>query len=149
MTTIAWDGQTLAADKRVVFGCHTATVTKIFRVGDFLVALAGRADMMGEFVHWIENGCQREAYPRRVGPTGDSEFQALVIKPDGKVLRYESTPFPFEIEDTCHALGSGRDYAIAAMACGKSAREAIEIAARFDENTGNGLDAFDFEAPDL
>lgn len=41
------------------------------------------------------------------------------------------------------ADGSGRDFALSAMHLGKSAREAVAFAARFDVYTGGGVDAFD------
>lgn len=38
------------------------------------------------------------------------------------------------------AAGSGADYAMGAMAAGKDAKEAVEIACRFDINCGLGVD---------
>lgn len=42
-------------------------------------------------------------------------------------------------------MGSGRDFAIAAMHCGKTAREAVEIASLYENGCGNGVDVL--EAP--
>jgi len=42
------------------------------------------------------------------------------------------------VEDEFVAVGSGRDYAIAAMALGHTARVGVEIASRFDPGTDNG-----------
>ena len=39
------------------------------------------------------------------------------------------------------ADGSGRDFAIAAMALGRTARQAVALAARFDVYTGGGIDS--------
>lgn len=44
------------------------------------------------------------------------------------------------VEDPFVAVGSGRDYAMAVMALGHDATRAVEIAARFDPGTGNGVD---------
>jgi ATP-dependent protease HslVU (ClpYQ) peptidase subunit len=38
------------------------------------------------------------------------------------------------------AIGTGRDYALAAMHCGSTAAEAVAIAALFDPGTGGGVD---------
>lgn len=38
-----------------------------------------------------------------------------------------------------HAVGSGRDYALAAMHLGLSARDAVGVAMEFDLNTGGEL----------
>lgn len=46
MTTIAWDGKMLAADKRMSYGTLTRTVRKVFRIGDALVAGSGSASIL-------------------------------------------------------------------------------------------------------
>jgi hypothetical protein len=43
-------------------------------------------------------------------------------------------------------VGSGADFAIGAMARGASAREAIDIAATYDTNTGLGVDVLELVA---
>lgn len=65
MTTIAWDGKTLAADKRGVMGGHTYTLTKIARIDGCLVGVSGRGDRIREFQEWVADGRKREAYPKR------------------------------------------------------------------------------------
>jgi hypothetical protein len=145
MTVVCWDGRTLAADKRAVVGGHTFTMTKIARVGDCLVGVAGRGDKIAEFQHWIADGRKREAYPAR---TDQAWFTALVILPGGVIERFEDQPLPIIVEDVTHAIGTGRDYARVAMHLGKCAREAVEIACLFDENCGNGVDTLSFvESP--
>ena len=64
----------------------------------------------------------------------------------GKFLKYERSAIPFKIESPFIALGTGREYAMAAMHLGKTAAEAIEVAAHFDSGTGNGVDVLGFEA---
>lgn len=54
MTVIAWDGQTLAADKRAVSGGGIArTVTKIMRHDDALLAITGDWDAGAEMRAWL------------------------------------------------------------------------------------------------
>jgi hypothetical protein len=53
-----------------------------------------------------------------------------------------TVPHSFSVRPPC-AIGSGMDFALAAMACGKTAAEAVEIAARFDPNTGGRVDVID------
>jgi ATP-dependent protease HslVU (ClpYQ) peptidase subunit len=65
---------------------------------------------------------------------------------DAQGLRYyEDGPIPETVEHGFWAFGSGRDFAIAAMACGKSAREAVEIACQFDTGCGLGVDVMQIE----
>lgn len=143
MTVIAWDGTTLAADKRMTnsYG-NILTVTKIERIGDRLVGFTGSADRIGAFRRWLENGAQPSEYPEN--PKDDNVF-VHVITPDGKVYRYEDTPWPTLIEDAVYAAGSGADAARAAMLLGCTSARAVEIASLIDAGCGNGVDTLTFE----
>lgn len=57
MTVIAWDGKTLAADKRGTRGGLPVTVTKIKRIGDVIAGVAGNAAHVGELFQWVAEGC--------------------------------------------------------------------------------------------
>ena len=138
MTVVAWDGVTLAADKRMTYGGHVNTVTKIHRVGDYIIGFTGSTKHIGAFRRWAENGMDRDKFP--TAPNVDDAVYAIAVRTDGTVWRFEGTPDPMQIEDQSVAAGSGRDYARAAMHLGKTAREAVEIACLFDENCGNGID---------
>jgi hypothetical protein len=45
------------------------------------------------------------------------------------------------------SVGSGRDFALAAMALGKTAKEAIELAHMFDASTGDKVDVIEIVRP--
>jgi len=139
VTVIAWDGNTLAADKLVVNGNSKATLTKIFRVGDLLVGLAGSISFASQMLNWIKEGRKPKDFPDSLKDK-DDWVPAIVIEPNGRVLKYERTPYPTIIEDKFAAIGCGRDFALAAMALGKPAREAVKLASRLDNSCGNGVD---------
>lgn len=141
MTCVAWDGKTLAADKRVVYAGLARTVTKIFRVDNVLVGIAGDGAQGMEMIDWIRGGCAPDRFP---ASQRDKEQWATiaVIKADGLWV-YERSPYPMRIEDKTYATGSGRDYALAAMHLGKTAREAVEIACLFETGCGNGVDVLE------
>jgi len=141
MTVIAWDGKTLAADKRAVASGLISTTTKIRRIGDLLVGIAGNLSAGMEMLEWIENGREREKYPA-VQQNDDRSCGCLVID-GGRILKYESGPIPLVFEQPFFAMGSGRDFAVAAMHCGKSAREAVEIASLYENGCGNGVDVLE------
>lgn len=143
MTVIAWDGRTLAADKRVSYGNMSRTTTKIRRVGDCLVGIAGSGSIGLAVVEWLGNGADPAAFPK-LQEDADDHANVLVIRPDGCIEEYARTAYPTVYEDKFAAIGSGRDFAVAAMHLGKTAREAVEVACLFDTGCGNGIDTLEF-----
>lgn len=139
MTVIVWDGHTLAADKRCCSSSLHYAVTKIKRINGHLVGSGGDFSPINAMFRWFENGANPDALPD-CQKDKDRWASLLVITPYKKILRYEQDGIPFEIEETRAAVGSGRDYALGAMAMGASAALAVEIACRFDPSCGEGID---------
>jgi ATP-dependent protease HslVU (ClpYQ) peptidase subunit len=140
MSVIAWDGKTLAADKRATFGGNLIlTTTKIRRIGNMLVGYAGGADFGEQMVQWVADGADPADFP--TGQRDKDDWAGvLVLRPGQPVARYERTPYPILFEDRCVAVGSGRDFAMAAMYLGCDAKRAVEVACALDVNCGNGVD---------
>lgn len=143
MTVVAWDGKTLAADKRACNGTLYRTVTKIFRVGQCLVGYAGDPAFGEAMRAWIAAGEKLKDFPD-CQRDKDDWTGTLVIRPNGTIQKYERTPYPITFEDQHHAIGCGRDFALAAMYLGKTAREAVEVAIALDSGCGNGVDTLEF-----
>lgn len=142
VTVVAWDGTTLAADKRGTnYGFHY-TVSKLSRVDDCLVGVFGSFARAGNYLSWLKAGRDPATYPAQVT---DSECYLLVVHRSGLIERFENSGYPVAIEERSHACGSGRDFAIAAMHCGKTAREAVELTCRLTIDCGNGIDTLTFE----
>ncbi|MDE2468427.1 MAG: hypothetical protein KGL35_06715 [Bradyrhizobium sp.] len=139
MTTVAWDGKMLAADRRATSQGMAYEVCKLHRTPDGrLLAGAGYAGLIGRMFAWLDNP-ERDWNARPAEQASDDYVFIIEITTAAEIRlhgRYgeETTTSPFT------ASGSGRDYAMAAMACGKTAAEAVEIAARFDIGTGGGVD---------
>jgi ATP-dependent protease HslVU (ClpYQ) peptidase subunit len=141
MTVIAWDGKTLAADKMACSVGYGYTVTKVHRLSrGGIAAFSGDGDGAMALLHWLEGTCDPAAYP--VGQK-DNETSALVIDPDGVVWSWGTTPYPQRVEGRFYAMGHGRDFALAAMHLGKTAREAVEVACALDVYCGNGIDTLE------
>jgi ATP-dependent protease HslVU (ClpYQ) peptidase subunit len=139
MTVVAWDGKTLAADKRALAGGLISTVTKIRKIGKLLCGVAGAFTSGQELLAWVELGRKPDDFPVEI--FDDDELYAdLLIIEAGKILKYERSPIPILLEDKIYAIGSGSPFALAAMYCGKTAEEAIAVAASFDAGCGNGVD---------
>lgn len=139
MSVIAWDGISLAADKRACVGTMIRTTTKIFRVNRCLVGYAGDAAFGEQVLAWFRAGENVDDFPNHQRDK-DDWAGLLVIRPDGRIQKYERTPYPLTFEDTLFAIGCGRDFALAAMYCGKSASEAVELTCSLDNGCGNGVD---------
>lgn len=115
------------------------TTTKIFRSGDALVAYAGDAAFGEEMRAWFDRGACPEDFPTS-NRDKDDWAGLLVIRRGEPVLRYERTPYPVRFDSRQFAIGCGRDFALAAMYLGKTAREAVEVAIALDSGCGNGID---------
>lgn len=147
MTTIAYKNGILAADKQADCNGWKHNVTKIRRLGDGrLLAGAGGFAFMLQMYAWIEQGADPAKFPQAQTSKDDWE-PILVVETDGRVLRYERTPYPIQIESEFCALGSGRDFALMAMRLGKSAPEAVQLASEFDPHTGVDVDTLTIPQP--
>lgn len=144
MTTIAWDGNILAADTQADLGSYKAKVTKIFKIKNHLVFSSGAFDRINALFQWFENGADPDKYPAFQSNNDDSVC-LNIITPEKIIMRYERTPYPFIVNEPFFACGSGRDFALAAMHLGLNAKQAVGIAHRFDPHTGSEIDTLTIE----
>ncbi len=145
MTTIAWDGRTLAADRQSSNdGCRMGQATKLRRMADGrLVAAAGAATRCTLYLTWLED--QSQPRPPWQDDT-ETSVHALEVLLDGTVLRHEEHG-AYALDAPHIALGSGAPYALAAMACGRDAADAVRIASQFDVWTGGEPDLLVLGSP--
>jgi len=144
VTIIAWDGKTLAADRRMVNYSVIFSTTKIFRVGGALVGFSGTAAHIGRYLAWMRDGFDPKTYPEQ---DKECTCYSVVIRADGSIESYGDTGYPVLVSDPFHAAGSGRDFALAAMYLGKGAREAVELTCHFCCDCGSGIDTLSFDEP--
>jgi len=138
LTTIAWDGLTLAGDRMCSFGATPVPTTKVFSVKGVLFGTAGLKKDGILFREWIE---RYDRAPSRK-PSLNENFSGMLIESSGELTYYggpDLVPIPMPSGHKW-SLGSGCDYALGAMEAGASAREAVEIASKLDINTGLGVD---------
>lgn len=137
MTVIAWDGETLAADRRATSGGGIArTVTKIQKHGDVLLGVTGNWDVAIEMREWFKAGAAPADFPAKARE-GDATL--IVIRRDG-IESFATGPYSMPIEEEKAAWGSGRDYAEATMYLGGSAVQGVQVASHFQTDCGNGFD---------
>lgn len=144
MTTIAFDGKTMACDTRVVCGgnCYN-TDTKIYENDFAVIGAAGDAGVGDILVGDIIVGGRGILVPKHY----NFDFEALVFVKDTekvyKVAFYKSWDCALSsvvpVADSFAAVGSGSPYALAAMYLGHTATRAITVASQFDPNTGGKI----------
>jgi ATP-dependent protease HslVU (ClpYQ) peptidase subunit len=142
MTTIAWDGKTLAGDRKVTTGSgiHDCNTTKIVKRKDgALCGTGGTTALCYAFQKWFLKGGKGKL------PTlkeGQDELNAIIISPDGKLTIYDPAGF-FEAYAPFYAIGTGYELALGAMAMGAKADVAVRIASQFDSKTGTEVDTLE------
>ena len=137
MTTIAWDGKSIAADK-LCGGRYT--VNKIWKLPDgSVIGGAGLYDHIVEVVAWIAEGGNEDKRPK-LPESQEEGSDLLLVDADGKAY-WLTWPYlrKVPITEKYEAIGSGSEFALGAMAMGASAQRAVQIASRFDPNTGRGV----------
>lgn len=138
MTTIAFDGKTMACDTRVTGDHIYNTDTKIYENEFVVIGIAGNAEA-GILLVKDDSILVPKHY--------DFDFSALVWVKDietlCKVEFYKSWDCALSsvvpIADGFAAVGPGAPYALAAMYLGNTATLAITVAAQFDTNTGGKI----------
>jgi ATP-dependent protease HslVU (ClpYQ) peptidase subunit len=144
MSVVAWDGKSIAADKQATNTGLRFRATKIRRLASGeVLAWTGGQDSGAIVSKWYEDGADPEKWPDCQKDKED--WARLVVASAAGVVFFERTPVAIPIEDEFQAWGTGRDYALGAMARGATAREAVEIAMRFDTSCGLGIDEFSLE----
>jgi len=157
MTTIAWDGNILAADSRETstgMGITTDKAMKLLMVdpakhsydgvGAVAFACAGTAGGCRILKALLEEGLTA------LTPVPDKvDFTAILVTEDGKGhWLYTDEDYAFVLGEPIltDSVGSGSAYARAAMKMGKDAKAAVEFAMQFDPNTGGEVQLFDYTA---
>lgn len=141
MTTVAYDGKTMAADTLATdpWGLKETFRDKIWQNHYLLIGCAGDAGQIASWLRTLRTDQRMSAlladgYPPFVIDKNDPAL-LVVDRLSGAIYRHASGCF-LALDRTFFAIGSGRDYALAAMHLGKTAREAVEVAMHFDNSTG-------------
>lgn len=133
MTTIAYKDGVLVADTQVTEGNWTlGTVVKVRRIGRVLAGYAGGLSAGQRFLEWVAEGLAGDC-PMEEGNEG------FVIEPDGRITVWNSEYGIAMGHGKYYSCGSGRPFAVGAMAAGASAQEAVLIAATHDIYTNDKL----------
>ena len=133
MTTIAYKDGIIAADGRATSGYEITedNYEKMMCVDGVMFFLSGSICDFDNFI---------ECYLMGAKPTKGNETAAFVFE-DGKLYKAAICSYhgfwkrKLNMKNN-YAIGSGEQYALSAMDCGVSAKEAVEQAAKRDTMTG-------------
>lgn len=142
MTTIAWDGKTLAVDSLVTFDGsvyeHRNKLATICEESKTYLAVCGEGQDCSLVEEWIRGGCLSENKPSpSVG------FMCIFVQ-EGHAYMMEDKLIP-ELVEAPIASGSGWKWAQAAMDLGRNAIEAIEYASTKCVGTGGQVNAVEIQ----
>jgi len=139
MTTIAWDGKTLAVDSAQSRGdiITGLKMKKLYLdVGPFkAVAISGVTQNYEPLIKWIKCGGDN--------PSISDHFSILCINKKGQCFGLHDGDQLYFVrrKDKC-SEGSGWQIALGAMDAGATAIEAIKIASKRDVYTGGKVQSF-------
>lgn len=143
MSTIAFDGKTIAFDTQITCDDYAeeVKVQKVFKTNGRIFLFAGGVgdySLVKQFVIWAKH---YPIFPDQIEYPEPSDSSFIAIDRDGKawVFSHNSTPV-YKTKNNV-ALGSGGRFALGAMAAGATAEQAIKIAGKFDIYT-SGLKSF-------
>lgn len=143
MTTIAYRDGVLAADSRETLDSEAGGTTygnceKLFRkrIGrrEYLIGTAGGSYLGLVFVDWFEGiGTGFKEPPSILRDAHlDEDFDVVIVAREGVYTANHLCRPVRSIGNQFIAIGSGRKAALAAMHCGRGAREAVVIACKVD-----------------
>jgi len=132
MTTVAASvkHRMIAADSMCSADGYHYLVTKLWQGAESSYGCAGEWAQILKFLQLLEKGGDADS---------ECDVQVLELRKDGLWL-YDGHVNPFKLKNEYYAIGTGAPYAIAAMYCGKSPSEAVEIASLFDPATRGPVD---------
>lgn len=150
MTTIAYCAvtRTMAADTQATSGTRKLRCVKVHRLAcGGLIGGSGHWSNIQKAMRWAEAGFAEGAKPVLTHADDGGGFECLVVRGDGTVYTLDDDLELLPFTDGIFSVGSGGDYALAAMACGKTPAEAVKIAARFDAATSEPIESWTLEPP--
>lgn len=157
MTTIAFDGETLAADSQttqegvrlsmLAEKIHVRPEGAAWKVNGEMVAAFGVAGKLNS-AYLVQYAMELEGFDASHAFPKGTSLTFLAITVDGNVYvggQNEDDEWAWLSKVAAPmAVGSGAELAIGAMAAGANAEQAIEIASRFDTCTGGTVRKFNY-----
>lgn len=137
MTVIAWDGTALAADRQTGYGEQKYESEKLWKLDNGeVLAIAGDLAYALKLAEWYKAGADPTKYPNKTG----EDWGRIVVASHRGCVTYEGYGMAIPVRAKFAAWGSGRDFALGALAMGADARRAVEITNAHCASCGLGID---------
>ncbi len=146
MTTIAWDGRTLAADTLgTISGFRSQFPTeKIVSRGSMAFGLTGYGGLINAWIEWYQAGADPANTPKH--GFSDNDTGNFIVFRDGVALVFSHLcPYPLK-EGAPWGWGSGGEVALGAMLHGATAEQAVAHAMSRDTRSGGAIQTIDLHA---
>ena len=145
ITTIAFDGISVASDS--LQGSHDydspVPAVKLVERNGVVYAICGYFALFDAWIKWREDGADPEKTPVCKAQNHNTTF---IVFEKGRCFTYDSDiPYPDEAF-AGEAFGSGRGFAMGAMAFGANAKQAVETAIKLDPGSGGPVQVIDIES---
>lgn len=144
ITTIAVNKQSIACDLQfthatgIKFKGHTKIIqideklcNTLFGCDKAYVGFCGNADIWGNVVQWLSNPDGK--------PPKCKQIEMVLLTEKGQIYHGTDLTNWMSLNLDKFAIGSGMHLALAAMESGKTPRQAITVASKYDPNTGMGV----------
>lgn len=135
MTVVAYRAGVLAADTMAIHNEHIKVLNspKVFKRRGCLCAAAGDLvppnPLLAKWFFAVEGDEKRPAYH-------GMKFDLIVITPEGQIQLWDQRGEPEILDVPFYAIGSGKEFAMGAMAMGASAVEAVRVAIKWCPTVG-------------
>lgn len=143
MTTVAWGFGFMASDTLGDQSGLAMPTTKIYQSDEFVIGGSGVHHQCLGYFHRVRQLKFKEVlalgYPE-YDEDKNSPAMIMVGRHAPQVGWYLTGSIWSPIHRDFHAIGSGRDFAMAAMAMGRSAHDAVELACKFDVYSGGDIE---------
>ena len=129
LSIVAWDGKSIACDSMSISGEYKQETEKMRTLKDgTILAWTGPYENGLGLIDWWNAGAVQDEWP--VFQSKDGDWARLIVAKGNEVVEYEQLPYPQPVTTPYAAWGSGRDFAIGALAMGATAKEAVEVACK-------------------
>jgi len=149
LTTIAVNKTAMACDRQFShtggmkflggYKCHIVPEEfslQYFNTPKMIIGMAGDGDSMCSIWEYIFDPERPTKMPKFKG------VEIVALKANGEIVTSVNMQSWLVVKEPFYAIGSGMQYAIAAMAHGATPLEAVKTASKYDNYTGKGFKEF-------